>query len=126
MEDMWRFRDKPVPLDFDLIQSNQFVLRGQAVSAVNLSADGVLRPANGVSGVTAHLNGSAASHNGISATSTPKESAAKSGHGLKDQRSLSLQENLALFVSRLVFPSLSPLVDLCVTGEARSVLQRAS
>ena len=90
MEDMWRFRDKPVPLDFDLIQSNQFVLRGHSVSAVDLSADGV----------TAHLNGSAASHNGISATSTPKESATRSDHGLKDQRSLSLQENLALFVSR--------------------------
>jgi len=116
MEDMWRFRDKPVPLDFDLIQSNRFVLRGQAVSAVDLSVDGALRPANGDSGVTAHLNGSAATHNGISATSTPKESAAKSGHGLKDQRSLSLQENLALFVS-----SSERLAERLITGKEDTI-----
>ncbi|KAI9509329.1 hypothetical protein F5148DRAFT_1012509 [Russula earlei] len=99
MEDMWRFRDRPVPLDFDLIQSNQFVLRRQAVSAVDLSADVVLRPANGDCSITAHLNGNAASNDGRGATSTPKGSAPKSGQGLKDQRSLSLQENLVLFVS---------------------------
>jgi ubiquitin-like 1-activating enzyme E1 B len=98
MEDMWRYRDKPVPLDFDLIQSDQFVLRGRVNSA---PADGVLRPANGNSGVEGHLNG-VTSRNGGSATPTSTVSAGKSGHGLKDQRSLSLRENLTLFISRSV------------------------
>ena len=102
MEDMWRYRDKPVPLDFDLIQSDQFVLRGQVISAVNTPVDGVLRPANGDCGVEGHLNGSITSRNGSSATPNSKVSAGKPGHGLKDQRSLSLRENLTLFVSRLV------------------------
>lgn len=99
MEDMWRYRDKPVPLDFDLIQSDQFVLRGQVIGAVNAPADGVLRPANGDSGVERHLNGSVTSRNGNSATPTSNASAGKPGHGLKDQRSLSLRENLTLFIS---------------------------
>jgi ubiquitin-like 1-activating enzyme E1 B len=105
MEDMWRFRDKPVPLDFDLIQSDQFVLRGQVISAVDLTADGTLHTVNGdsgVDGVDRRLNGRTASLNGISANSTPKGPTAKSGQGLKDLRSLSLRENLALFVSRSV------------------------
>jgi ubiquitin-like 1-activating enzyme E1 B len=102
MEDMWRYRDKPVPLDFDLIQSDQFVLRGQVISAVNAPADGVLRPVNGDSGVEGDVNGSVTSRNGSSATPTSKARAGKPGHGLKDQRSLSLRENLTLFISRLV------------------------
>lgn len=110
MHDMWRYRDKPVPLDFDLIQSDQFVLRGQVISAVNTPADGVLRPANGDSGVEARLNGSVTTHNGGNATPTSKASADKPVHGLKDQRSLSLRENLTLFVSRLVS---NPPPQLC-------------
>src|SRR5579863_6824250 len=83
MEDMWRFRDKPAPLDFDLIQSNQFVLRGQVISAVDPPTDGILHPVNGDSGFDRRLNGRTANLNGISASSTPKGSAAKSGQGLK-------------------------------------------
>ncbi len=90
-----------MPFDFDLIQSDQFVLRGQVNSAVNTPADGVLLPANGASGAEG-LNGSVTSRNGSSATSTSKASAGKPGHGLKDQRSLSLRENLTLFITRLV------------------------
>jgi ubiquitin-like 1-activating enzyme E1 B len=96
MEDMWRFRDKPVPLDFDLIKKDQFSLRGQVVSGVNPPADGILHPMNGDSGL---LNGSVTNQNGSSATAA---SVARPGHGLRDQRSLSLRENLTLFVSRLV------------------------
>ena len=102
MEDMWRFRDKPVPLDFDLIQSDQFTLRGQVANGANPPTDGNLRPANGDSGVNGRLNGSVTSHDGSSATPTSKGPTAKPGHGLKDQRSLTLRENLTLFVSRLV------------------------
>jgi ubiquitin-like 1-activating enzyme E1 B len=103
MEDMWRFRDKPVALDFDLIQSDQFILRGQAASAVDVS-DSVPRPANGGSSVDSRSNGSTSSSlpNGSGSTPTTKVSTVKSGHGLKDQRSLSLRENLALFISRWV------------------------
>ena len=110
MEDMWRFRDKPVPLDFDLIQNDQFILHGQTVNTVDPSptpTDGILHPVNGDSSVDMRLNGSIANRKSSSASSTPKGSAAKSSHGLKDQRSLSLRENLALFVSRLA-SSLSP------------------
>ena len=110
MEDMWRFRDKPVPLDFDLIQNDQFILHGQAVNTVDPSptpTGGILHPVNGDSSVDMRLNGSIANRKSSSASSTPKGSAAKSSHGLKDQRSLSLRENLALFVSRLA-SSLSP------------------
>jgi ubiquitin-like 1-activating enzyme E1 B len=107
MEDMWRFRDKPVPLDFDLIQSDQFTLRGQAVNAVGPSTDGILRSVNGDSSVDGRLNGSVANRNS-SLSSTPKGPTAKSSHGLKDQRSLSLRENLTLFVSRLASLTLSP------------------
>jgi ubiquitin-like 1-activating enzyme E1 B len=125
MEDMWRYRDKPVPLDFDLIQSDQFVLRGQVIGAVNAPADGVSRPANGDSGVEGHLNGSVTSRNGSSATPTSNASAGKPGHGLKDQRSLSLRENLTLFISRLV--STLPFdVRLCYRFKVRSVSQRGS
>jgi ubiquitin-like 1-activating enzyme E1 B len=125
MEDMWRYRDKPVPLDFDLIQSGQFVLRGQVNSAVNAPTDGVLRPANGNSGVEGHLNG-VTSRNGSSATPTPTFSAGKPGHGLKDQRSLSLRENLTLFISRSVstFPvrSCAHIID-SKFGASRSAAQ---
>jgi hypothetical protein len=96
MEDMWRFRDKPVPLDFDLIKTDQFKLRGQVVSGVNSPTDGALHPMNGDRG---RLNGSVTKQNGSSATPA---SVARPGHGLRDQRSLSLRENLTLFVSRLV------------------------
>lgn len=96
MEDMWRFRDKPVPLDFDLIKKDQFSLRGQVFGGVNPPADGILHPMNGDS---EHLNGSVTSQNGSSATPA---SVVRPGHGLRDQRSLSLRENLNLFVSRLV------------------------
>jgi len=65
MEDMWQFRDKPVPLDFDLIQSDQFVLHGQAISDVDPTVDGILHPVNGESGVDRRLNGRTASLNGI-------------------------------------------------------------
>jgi ubiquitin-like 1-activating enzyme E1 B len=107
MEDMWRFRDKPVALDFDLIQSDQFILRGQASSALDVS-DSILRPTNGGSGSDGRLNGSSTTQlNGSSPSPTTQVSAVKSGHGLKDQRSLSLRENLVLFVSRWVssYPS---------------------
>jgi hypothetical protein len=127
MEDMWRFRDKPVPLDFDLIQSDQFILPGQAVNAVHPSIDGILRPVNGDCSADMRVNGSIANRKGGSASSTPKGSTAKSSHGLKDQRSLSLRENLALFVSRLASSHSPPqIVHSYNLFKARTVSQHAS
>ena len=102
MEDMWRFRDKPVPLDFDLIKSNQFVLRGQATSVVDCPTDSISNHANGVSDVDMRPSGSTPNPNGNSSAPVVNNTTVRPGHGLKDQRALSLRENLVLFVSRLV------------------------
>ncbi|KAI0249209.1 hypothetical protein BJV78DRAFT_1229106 [Lactifluus subvellereus] len=100
MEDMWRFRDKPVALDFDLIEGDQFILRGQAANALDVSADSNKSSANGGGGVDGRLNGSSTTFpNGSNFTLTTKASTVRSGHSLKDQRPLSLRENLVLFVS---------------------------
>jgi ubiquitin-like 1-activating enzyme E1 B len=102
MEDMWRFRDKPVPLDFDLIQNDQFVLRGQATGVVDRPADSTSHHANGDKNVDVRPSGSTSNLNGNSTAAIVDDTTARTGHGLKDQRSLSLRENLDLFVSRLV------------------------
>ncbi|KAH9006577.1 hypothetical protein EDB86DRAFT_2874952 [Lactarius hatsudake] len=112
MEDMWRFRDKPVPLDFDLIQSDQFILRGQAASAVDSPADGSSHHANGGRDVDVQPSGSTSSHNGNSTAAIVNDTTVRPSHGLKDQRSLSLRENLVLFVS-----STERLAERLVTGK---------
>ena len=78
MEDMWRFRDKPVPLDFDAIKDDTFTLRGSIASA-SVLAGGNTAPAS---------NGSA--------------EASSSSAKLKDQKALSLRDSWELFVHRLV------------------------
>lgn len=102
MEDMWRFRDKPVPLDFDLIQSDQFVLRGQAPGVVDRPTDSTSHYANGDRNIDVRPSGSTSKLNGNSTARIANDTTATTSHGLKDQRSLSLRENLDLFVSRLV------------------------
>lgn len=102
MEDMWRFRDKPVPLDFDLIQSDQFILRGQTTGVVDGSTDGTSRHVNGGRDVDVRPSGSTSNPNCNSTAAIVNDTIVRPGHGLKDQRSLSLRENLVLFVSRLV------------------------
>jgi len=72
MADMWRTRQPPIPLDFIPIVQGSFVLRSEA------------------RGPTASASQPAESQNGTT-----------SG-GLKDQRNLSLLDNLELFVSRYV------------------------
>jgi ubiquitin-like 1-activating enzyme E1 B len=102
MEDMWLFRDRPVPLDFDLIQSNQFVLRGQASGVVDYPTDGTSRHANGGKDVEVRPSGRTPNSNGNNTAAIVNNTTVRPGHGLKDQRPLSLRENLVLFVSRLV------------------------
>ena len=98
MEDMWRTRAKPTPLEFDGIKNGTFTIEHKPAggapqangSSSKLHADGAV-----VNGSTA--GGSAATEkileNGSSAASTSKA-------GLKDQRALTLQDNLELFVER--------------------------
>ncbi|KAI0317545.1 hypothetical protein OF83DRAFT_1283338 [Amylostereum chailletii] len=78
MEDMWRFRDKPIPLDFDAIKDDQFTLRGVVASAAAITANGA--------------------SNGKTANGSSSSSASTSNGKLKDQRALSLRDNWDMFV----------------------------
>ncbi|KAF8185021.1 hypothetical protein K438DRAFT_1723883 [Mycena galopus ATCC 62051] len=97
MADMWRARAPPVPLDFDTILDGSFVLRleepKEATAPSNGKPNGVSRPANAV----ASGSGSKASANGVSTDAGTSAPAA--GSGLKDQKQLSLKDNVLLFVS---------------------------
>ncbi|KAF8836558.1 hypothetical protein BDN67DRAFT_1014595 [Paxillus ammoniavirescens] len=80
MADMWRSREKPTSLDFDAIMDGSFVVKEPSKSGA--------APANSKQQPNGHTNGHA------------KASTSQKGQsGLKDQRALSLQENLSLFVS---------------------------
>lgn len=86
MSDMWRSRAPPLPLDFDAIKNGTFVLKeppSHDATQVNGKTNGA---ASGSKQVEKMLNG-----------------ASTEGGGLKDQRSLTLGDNLALFISRYVF-----------------------
>lgn len=82
MADMWRSREKPTPLDFDAIVDGSFVVKGATKSLASSS--------NSKAQVNGHVNGDA----------TRSASSSNGNSGLKDQRPLTLQDNLTLFVSR--------------------------
>ena len=84
MEDMWRTRAKPTPLDFDAINNGTFTLPQTAVL-----------PNGAASHPTTNGNASTAS---TSTNGTASHPAA----GLKDQKALTLRDNVELFVARLV------------------------
>ncbi|KIM86615.1 hypothetical protein PILCRDRAFT_4528 [Piloderma croceum F 1598] len=97
MADMWRSRAPPLPLDFDSINNGTFILREELPSQTNAVPNGPSKAkangtknniASGSRGVEKLLNG-ANGANGSTLTAA----------GLKDQRSLTLGDNLALFVS---------------------------
>ena len=92
MADMWRSRAPPIPLEFDAIRTGSFVLNrpAQNGSSAPLAKERT-NGKNGSASTGRMLNGSSSS------TATTASSA-----GLKDQRALSLQDNLELFVSRCV------------------------
>ena len=83
MADMWAHRAPPTPLDFDKIADGSFVLPSAPGSKTQSAQP------NGK-----HVNGSSTQN------SAPEASSSSS---LKDQKELSLQESLVLFVSRYVF-----------------------
>ena len=80
MADMWRSRSPPTPLDFDSIMDGSFDLNG----ATNAVASG------SGSDLSSKLPNGQLNGNG----NIPL------GEGLKDQRALTLKDNLELFVSR--------------------------
>jgi ubiquitin-like 1-activating enzyme E1 B len=100
MSDMWRARAPPVPLDFDAILDGTFVLRSEEPPATptvpsNGKTNGVAKPVNAV----ASGSGSKTAVNGAVNTSSDT-SAPAAGSGLKDQKQLSLKDNVLLFISR--------------------------
>lgn len=101
MADMWRSRAPPTPLEFDGITSGTFVLE-KSTPAANGHQNGVKDGKNGKkTNGTQEKSGSAATEallNGAASSSAASTSAA----GLKDQRALSLRDNLDLFVARCV------------------------
>ncbi|KAI1798438.1 hypothetical protein LXA43DRAFT_30912 [Ganoderma leucocontextum] len=86
MADMWRSRAPPVPLEFDRIRDGSFTAH---------------RPQPLANGVHPNGNGSATVNGNGEAKSTSSAGTEKqlNGSGLKDQRALSLQDNLELFVA---------------------------
>lgn len=93
MADMWRSRAKPTPLDFDGIKNGTFTLDQRQPNGAHTNGSSNGAASNGSNG-----SGSAATEKllGAQASNTASTSAA----GLKDQRSLTLQDNLELFVER--------------------------
>ena len=87
MADMWRSRAPPTPLDFDSIMDGSFDLKGVPSLTVNAVASG---SGSDPSSSFAKLNNGQLNGNG----NIPF------GEGLKDQRALTLKDNLELFVSR--------------------------
>lgn len=105
MADMWRSRAKPTPLDFDGIKNGTFTLDQRQPNGAHTNGSSNGAASNGWNG-----SGSAATEKllGAQASNTASTSAA----GLKDQRSLTLQDNLELFVE-----SANRLASRLRTGE---------
>ncbi|TFK67769.1 hypothetical protein BDN72DRAFT_75610 [Pluteus cervinus] len=92
MTDMWRNRQAPLPLDYDAILDGSFELdQPVASTSAPIVANGVSKP-NGV--VNGSKKESGRGTNGHVEPAAPPPAAA-----LKDQRALSLQDNLQLFIS---------------------------
>ncbi len=94
MADMWRSRAPPTPLDFDKIREGTFSLHRPQQNGVHANGSAA---SNGKPG-QASGSGSASTEKLLNGSSSSSGSA--SGAGLKDQRELSLQDNLELFIAR--------------------------
>ncbi|KAH9950844.1 hypothetical protein B0H21DRAFT_863854, partial [Amylocystis lapponica] len=101
MADMWRSRAPPTPLAFDAIADGTFSLDAKRAEVQSQNGRGhrksakvpVTKGNQGISGASG--SGSAGTEKTLNGTS----SSASSATGLKDQRSLSLHDNLDLFVA---------------------------
>ena len=98
MEDMWRSRAPPTPLEFAAIKKGTFVLEKKHAGS---NGTHVPQPNGKVqtNGTEPVLSGSAAVEKLLNGDA-PAASSSKAG--LKDQRALTLKETLELFVSRYV------------------------
>jgi ubiquitin-like 1-activating enzyme E1 B len=76
MADMWKMRAPPVSLSFEGIKNGTFTLHGQPSDAI--ASNGANAPTNNQNGASTNASGAA----------------------LKDQKTLTLQDNLELFISR--------------------------
>lgn len=88
MADMWAFRDPPVPLDYASIKAGTFVLRDKPATQANGHTVPALAKGSSVAETLLH--------NGLNGMLQAAPSSSK----LRDQRALSLQEVLTLFVAR--------------------------
>ncbi|KAJ3563808.1 hypothetical protein NP233_g8693 [Leucocoprinus birnbaumii] len=82
MADMWKARQPPTPLDFDAIMSGTFVHHPVTVNGT-ANGNGSATPSASSSGPTNGMNGNTEASQAV----------------LRDQRKLSLKDNLELFVS---------------------------
>lgn len=94
MSDMWRSREPPTPLNFDGIKDGTFAVKKAQQPNGSTSATNGYRK----NGVATKPTGSSATEQLLNGTSSSSNSAAS----LKDQRTLSLHDNLELFVARFV------------------------
>jgi hypothetical protein len=101
MADMWKTRVPPVPLLFEDIKNGTFLLRGKPANATTLN------------GATASVD----SQNGHGASTST------TGAGLKDLKTLTLQDNLELFISRC--GSGNQRRDIKVSSTDRATVQTA-
>ncbi|KAL6299391.1 hypothetical protein BKA93DRAFT_807192 [Sparassis latifolia] len=102
MADMWRSRAPPTPLDFEDVKTGTFVLN--KTSSNSNSVGGACTTTGSSSTKDAKINGANGGASGEKTLSgingmTPAASGSTTNGGLKDQRALSLQDNLELFVS---------------------------
>lgn len=86
---MWRSRSPPTPLDFDSIINGSFDLNGVNSLTANAVASGSGSGRSSSSSSTKIPNGQLNSNGKIHLS-----------QGLKDQRALTLKDNLELFISR--------------------------
>jgi len=100
MTDMWRSRAPPTPLDFSAISDGSFVLRKEQPESNNADSNSLpVKSSRMVNG--SKVAGAKGSGEPSHSAQTAVSSSGAAG-GLKDQRSLTLHENLQLFVSRCV------------------------
>lgn len=95
MADMWRSRAKPTPLDFEGIRDGTFIIEKQ-IGDTNTNGQ-----TNGNGRVIKPLPKAGPSGSAVTEKLLNRPSSTSSA-GLKDQRTLSLQDNLELFVARCV------------------------
>src|SRR5262245_52630659 len=93
MADMWKTRAPPTALDFDSIAEGTFTLPSTS-SATSEATTPDPGSVSTVKSPRVTLNGTSEAAGSVSAS--------KTASGLKDQKELTLQENLVLFVSRSV------------------------